>query len=110
MKHTRRSVFCVLCIVLGLAGVSVAMGLLYRDVSLTEQAIAKLAIEEKTSYKSLDEDAVFKAWAPAYWLGALGAGTLGVMLLGAGVTIFLYDLPGLMRDAREGRPPSYDPP
>jgi|GEM_PF-4148234 len=110
MKHTRRSIACVVCIVLGLAGCSVALGLLYRDVALTEQAIARLAVAEKAAYESFDEDAVFKAWAPGLWLGALGSGTLGVMLLGAGVTLFLYDLPGLIRVARGSDAASYDRP
>lgn len=100
MKHAHAFRACVVCVVIGLAMISIALGLLYRDTALTQQAIAKLAIAEKTSYESLDEDEVFAAWAPGYWLGALGAGTLGVMLLGAGATIFLYELPGLIGASR----------
>lgn len=100
MKHAHAFFACLVCVVLGLAMISIALGLLYRDTALTQQAIVKLAIEEKTSYESLDEDDILGAWAPGYWLGALGAGTLGVMLLGGGATIFLYELPGLIQASR----------
>lgn len=100
MKRGPSFFACVACVAIGLALISIALGLLYRDTALIQEAIVKLAIEEKTSYESLDEDDVFAAWSPGYWLGALASGTLGVMLLGGAVAIFLYDLPGLIQASR----------
>lgn len=82
---------------IGLAGVSIALGLLYRDQSLQERALAELSIAYQRPLDASDNDDILAAWDPGLWLGALVSGTAGVALLGAGGVVFLYDLPRLVR-------------
>ncbi len=101
---------CAASTAIGIACVSVALGLLYRDASMLELQLAQLAAEQHTSPDAVDTDALGMMADPAYWLGALASGTLGVALLAIGTTVFLYDLPGLIRAARQSHPPTYDRP
>lgn len=77
---------------LGLTGVSIALGLLYRDVTNQDRARAEIALMTRTRIESVDSDDLWHAWSPRLWAGALVSGTLGVATLGAGATIILYDL------------------
>lgn len=83
---------CALLMALGIACVSVALGLIYRDVALRERALARLAAERHVAIESVDADEAWDAWTPVLWLGALASGTAGVAMLALGGTLLVYDL------------------
>lgn len=81
----------VACIALGLMGVSLALGCLYRDVVAMDKAIAEIKQGPAKGESSQVPEAVFAKWQdPADFTRALISGTLGVALLGAGVSIQVF--------------------
>lgn len=63
----------------------------------------------RTSYESVDESDLWHAWSIHRWLWALGCGTTGVMLLGAGCVVTLYDLSDAPARPRQGATPGAEP-
>lgn len=109
MKRSIHLRLSVAFVAVGLALVSVALGLVYLDTRMQDEARARLAVELKTSYESVDESDLWDAWTIHRWLWALGCGTTGVALFGAGCVVTIYDLSGALRRASRHAGPGAEP-
>lgn len=80
------------CIALGLAGISVALGMLYLDFVRREGAWVEATMRGPTMNAS-QQDALLLAWTetPGF-VTALTSGTIGVVLLGLGGVMMIFEL------------------
>jgi hypothetical protein len=90
-------VTAVFLVALGMAGVAIALGFLYKDSVRREGAWADL--QSRIGRVSEEERrAVLKAWeGPDHFMPALVSGTAGATALGAGLLIAVFELPMMGR-------------
>ena len=106
MNSTR--IVATLCVALGLAGISVALGFIYIDFIEREGAWMELTARHGDLDES-EEQELLAAWEdPGHAWPALGAGTLGVALLGSGVMLAAFQLP-VFNKANQPAPLTSDP-
>jgi ABC-type phosphate transport system permease subunit len=75
----------------GLAGVSIALGLLYFDFNAQQQARHEILLRGQ-ALSQQQQDQLLEAWnSQKYGVPALIFGTLGVALLGAGVAFAAFE-------------------
>ncbi len=91
MNLTRALAVCL--IAFGLAGVSVALGFIYLDFVRREGAWVDLHTLPRSAADE-ERQRILEAWRdPGRGWPALIAGTAGVAMLGAGLTIAIFELP-----------------
>ncbi|HCT46684.1 MAG: hypothetical protein CMJ35_11135 [Phycisphaerae bacterium] len=93
MKPTR--IIAITCLALGLGCVSLALGFIYDDFTKREGAWVDLTTR-RTEPSEEEREKLLDAWREKEnWQVSLMSGTLGVMLLGAGLGIIVFELPWL---------------
>ncbi|MFG0245169.1 MAG: hypothetical protein ACF8MF_03850 [Phycisphaerales bacterium JB052] len=93
MKLTR--IIAIICLALGLGCVSLALGFIYDDFTKREGAWVDLTTR-RTEPSEEEREQLLDVWREKEnWQVALMSGTLGVMLLGAGLGIIVFELPWL---------------
>ncbi|MFI4893930.1 MAG: hypothetical protein ACIAQ0_10915 [Phycisphaerales bacterium JB058] len=94
----------VVCIAIGLAGVSIALGFIYMDFVKREGAWVEM-MYRNIELNSAERDQLLDAWRdPGRGWGAFAAGTLGVSMLGAGFAIGAFELPVFRRNTQDQNP------
>ena len=97
MKFTR--LLAIICLALGLGGVSVALGFIYDDYTKREGAWVDLTTRSDEP-DSQERQELLDTWREKEnWQVSLLSGTAGVMLIGAGIGIIFFELPWF-RDER----------
>lgn len=94
MDHTifRRRLTIALCVALGLGGVSIALGMIYLDYVKREGAWVEAGMRGH-DLTTDEQDTLLKVWTDKNsFVPALIGGTLGVVLLGLGGTLALFEL------------------
>lgn len=93
MKPTR--IIAITCLALGLGCVSLALGFIYDDFTKREGAWVDLTTRRSEPSEE-EREKLLDAWREKEnWQVSLMSGTLGVMLLGAGLGIIVFELPWL---------------
>ena len=93
MKPNR--IIAITCLALGLGCVSLALGFIYDDFTKREGAWVDLTTRRSEPSEE-EREKLLDAWREKEnWQVSLMSGTLGVMLLGAGLGIIVFELPWL---------------